>query len=108
MNVAVIHHQGWRSGRSYATPTSARPTRDGFIVPMTFGEQADWVRNVRAAGGCTIEWKGKSYPVGEPEIMDRAAARSAFSPVERLLLPLMGINLFMHLRHTPESTSTAH
>jgi hypothetical protein len=55
MKVAVIHHQGRRSGRQYATPTSARPTRDGFVVPMTFGEGADWVRNVQAAGGCVIE-----------------------------------------------------
>ncbi|HKD74462.1 MAG TPA: hypothetical protein VKB76_03165, partial [Ktedonobacterales bacterium] len=102
MKVAVIHHQGRRSGRAYATPTSARPTSDGFFVPMTFGEGADWVRNVQAAGGCVIEWKGKSYPVGEPEIVDRATARSAFSPLERLFFPFIGIKQFLRLRFVPE------
>jgi hypothetical protein len=51
---AVIYHRGRRSGRSYATPVSARPTADGFVISLTFGEQADWFRNVQAAGGCMV------------------------------------------------------
>src|SRR5215469_5184966 len=38
-SVAMVHHRGRRSGRSYATPTSARPTSDGFVIAMTFGPQ---------------------------------------------------------------------
>src|SRR5215469_9202259 len=88
---AVLHHQGRRSGRAYATPTSARPLSDGFVVPMTFGEGADWVRNVQAAGGCVIEWEGTRYRLVNPEVVDLAAIRSAFSRLERLLLPVLGI-----------------
>src|SRR5260370_18642686 len=51
---AVIYHRGRRSGRSYATPVSARPTADGFGVSLTFGEQAASFRNLEAVGGCTI------------------------------------------------------
>src|SRR5262249_15044000 len=36
---AVMYHRGQRSGRSYATPLGARPTADGFVIPLTFGEQ---------------------------------------------------------------------
>src|SRR5260370_40168207 len=36
---AVIHHRGRRSGRSYSTPLGARPTIDGFVIPLTFGKQ---------------------------------------------------------------------
>lgn len=103
---AVVHHQGRRSGRSYATPTSARPLPDGFVVPMTFGERADWVRNVLAAGGCVIEWKGVEYKLVDPEIVDLAAIRSAFSPVERALLPVIGVKQYLRLRYAP--TSSAH
>jgi deazaflavin-dependent oxidoreductase (nitroreductase family) len=95
---AVIHHRGRRSGRVYATPTNARRTADGFVVPLTFGEGADWFRNVVEAGGCVIQWNGVAYTVSEPEIVDRATARSAFSPIERLLLPLIGIKQFVRLR----------
>jgi deazaflavin-dependent oxidoreductase (nitroreductase family) len=100
---AVIYHRGRRSGRSYATPVSARPTPDGFVISLTFGEQADWFRNVQAAGGCTIRWKGVNYPLVDPEAVDWATARPAFSPVERVLVRIIGIEHFARLRHAPES-----
>jgi len=101
LKYAVIYHQGRRSGRSYATPTSARPTPDGFVVPMAFGEGADWVRNIQAAGGCVIEWEGTRYTLVEPEVVDLAAIRSAFSPLERALMPVFGAKQFVRLRHAP-------
>jgi deazaflavin-dependent oxidoreductase (nitroreductase family) len=99
--LAVIYHRGRRSGRPYATPTAARPTADGFVIPLTFGERSDWFRNVRAAGGCVIRWKGVAYAVVEPEVVNWAAARSAFTPVKRALLRLIGIERFVRLRHAP-------
>jgi deazaflavin-dependent oxidoreductase (nitroreductase family) len=94
-----VYHRGRRSGRIYATPTAARPIAGGFVVPMTFGEQADWFRNLKAAGGGEIEWKGKRYPVVDPEIVDFATARDAFGRFERLMLPLLGVESFVRLRH---------
>ena len=109
---AVIYHRGRRSGRSYATPVSARPTADGFVISLTFGEQADWFRNVQAAGGCTIWWKGVNYPVIEPVVVDWATARSAFSLVERVLVervlvPVIGIEHFVRLQHVPANSDVS-
>ena len=98
---AVVSHRGRRSGRAYETPVSARPTAEGFVIPLTFGDGADWFRNARAAGGCVIRWKGAEYPVIEPEIVDWATARAAFHPIERVLVPLIGIDQFVRLRHAP-------
>jgi deazaflavin-dependent oxidoreductase (nitroreductase family) len=103
--LAVIHHRGRRSGRSYTTPLAARPTADGFVIPLTFGEQADWIRNVQAAGGCTIRWKGVDYQVIEPEVVDWASVRASFSPLERIMVPLIGIERFVRLRHAPASAN---
>src|SRR5262249_13779284 len=58
---AVVLHRGRRSGRLYATPVGARQTEDGFVIPLTFGEGSDWFKNVQAAGGCVIRWKGADY-----------------------------------------------
>jgi deazaflavin-dependent oxidoreductase (nitroreductase family) len=99
--LAVVYHRGRRSGRSYATPTAARPTVDGFVIALTFGERSDWFWNVRAAGRGVIRWKGAAYPVVEPEVVDWAAARSAFTPVERVLLHVIGIERFVRLRRAP-------
>src|SRR5579859_6506253 len=73
--LAVVHHRGRRSGRSYATPLGARLTADGFVIPLTFGERVDWFRNVQAAGGCVIRWKGADYALIEPVVIDWASAR---------------------------------
>jgi deazaflavin-dependent oxidoreductase (nitroreductase family) len=103
--LAVIHHRGRRSGRSYTTPLAARPTADGFVIPLTFGEQADWFRNVQAAGGCMVRWKDVNYPLIEPQVVDFTTVRASFYPAERVLIPVIGIEHFVRLRHTPSSAS---
>jgi len=99
--LAVLYHRGRRSGRVFTTPVGARPIRDGFLIPLTFGARADWFRNVQAAGGCMIRWKGVKYAMSDPAVVDWPAVRSAFYPVERVLVPLIGIEQFVLLRHAP-------
>ena len=103
---AVIEHRGRRSGHTYTTPVAARRTSDGFLVPMAFGEQADWFRNVLAAGECVIRWNGAAYHVIEPELVDWAMARLALSRVERMLAPLFA-KQFVRLRLAPADAGRA-
>ncbi len=96
---AVIHHQGRRSGRAYATPVSAWPTADGFLIPLTFGQGADWFQNIQAAGECDIQWQGTRYRVTNPQEIDRATARLAFLLFERAMLQLIGVEQFVRVRY---------
>lgn len=98
---ALVQHRGRRSGRVYTTPVSARPTADGFIIPLTFGQGADWFRNIQAAGGCVIRWNGADYALIEPEVVTWATARTESHPVERVLVPVIGIEHFVRLHHAP-------
>jgi deazaflavin-dependent oxidoreductase (nitroreductase family) len=98
---ALIYHRGRRSGSLYTTPVGARPTPDGFIIPMTFGARADWFQNVLAAGGCIIQWNGATYPVVDPETIDWASARPAFHRIERALIPRLGITQFVRVCNAP-------
>ena len=76
-----------------------RPTGDGFIVPMPWGESTDWYRNVRAAGECVIRWKGRAYPVGQPELIDDpAAVRASFGAFARAAMTRFGIRQCVRLR----------
>ena len=99
---AEIRHVGRRSGRPYVTPAGARLTGDTFVIPLTFGNQSDWSRNVRAAGGCTIRLEGTEYRAVQPELADRNQAapvvRAAFGPVERAMFRMLGIRQFLLLR----------
>lgn len=96
---AVAEHHGRRSGKAFRTPVVVRPTSDGFIVPMPWGERTDWYRNVRAAGACVIRWKGRDYPLAQPEVIDAAAARAGFGAFERAMMTRFHIDLCLRLRH---------
>ena len=61
MMAAQVRHVGRKSGRQYVTPVGARRAGDTFVIPLTFGNQSDWSRNVRAAGGCIIRLNGVDY-----------------------------------------------
>lgn len=102
---ALIRHVGRRSGDAYLTPVSARRTGDVVMIALTFGNQSDWSRNVRAAGGCSLRLAGRDYVATEPEFLGRPEAaplvRSAFSPLERASFRLLGIKQFMCLRVAP-------
>jgi len=95
----VIEHRGRRSGRIFHTVVVVRRVADGFVVPMPWGERTDWYRNVRAADGCAIRWKGRYHPVDQPEPVDPHAVMSAFNSFERAIMSRLGINQCLRLRH---------
>jgi deazaflavin-dependent oxidoreductase (nitroreductase family) len=95
----VIEHRGRRSGKAFRTPVVVRPTGDGFIVPMPWGERTDWYRNVRAAGECVIRWKGRDYPMVQPEVLEAAAAKDVFSGLLQSGLSRFGITHVLRLHH---------
>jgi deazaflavin-dependent oxidoreductase (nitroreductase family) len=99
---AQIHHTGRRSGRPYVTPASARLAGDTFIIPLTFGNQSDWSRNVRAAGGCQIRLNGVDHQAVRPQLVDTQQALqmagTAFSPLERAMFRMLGIQQFLLLQ----------
>jgi deazaflavin-dependent oxidoreductase (nitroreductase family) len=94
---AIVRHRGRRSGRMYATPVAARRTPDGFVVSLAFGREADWLRNLLAAGEGAIRWKGSEYAVANPEIIGWSAASNAFSPLQRVLVRASRMHDFVKL-----------
>lgn len=101
---AQIWHAGRRSGRLYMAPAGARLAAGAMVIPLTFGNESDWSRNVRAAGGCFIRLDGQDYRATTPEFLGRrdadAQIRAAFSPLERASFRLLGIKQFLRLQAT--------
>jgi len=99
---AEVRHIGRTSGRAYSTPAGARVHSDVAVIPLTFGNQSDWAKNVRAAGGCSLKVNGEEYTAVAPEFVDRRDAgpllKSAFGPVERAGFRLLGIRQYLRLR----------
>jgi deazaflavin-dependent oxidoreductase (nitroreductase family) len=67
--LALVHHVGRKSERSYRTPVLAFPTDKGYVTPLPYGTDTDWCLNVREAGHCTIESLGRRVAVGNPRLL---------------------------------------
>jgi deazaflavin-dependent oxidoreductase (nitroreductase family) len=101
--VGLVCHVGRRSGKFYVTPVGAHVDAVGTIlVPLTFGNTSDWVRNVRAAGQCAVRLGGHQYHAVRPQFVEwsdfRPLVRAAFNPVMRVSFRLLGIQQFLRLQ----------
>ncbi|HEX7658798.1 MAG TPA: nitroreductase family deazaflavin-dependent oxidoreductase [Pseudonocardiaceae bacterium] len=83
---ALLQHVGRNSGKSYQTPLGAAPLDDGILFALAYGPKTDWLRNVMAAGSCTVHWQGHEYVTERPELIQGAKAVNAWPLLLRPLL----------------------
>jgi deazaflavin-dependent oxidoreductase (nitroreductase family) len=95
--VAVVEHRGRRSGRHYRTPVLAFGVDGGYLVVLFYGADRDWVRNVLAAGGCTLERGGRWVELTAPRLLDVDAAMALVSLPMRPALRLLRVRRVLRL-----------
>ncbi len=92
---AVIAHTGRNSGKPYCTPVVAVKVPDGIIVPLPYGSDVDWLRNVLAAGSATITDNGQTYDVVRPEVVDAASAEPQLPALRRWILHASDVDSYV-------------
>jgi len=70
---AVIAHNGRHSNSPYRTPVFVFGDDATRWVPLTYGLQADWVRNVLTSGG-TCTWREVTTDIHRPTVVGREGA----------------------------------
>jgi deazaflavin-dependent oxidoreductase (nitroreductase family) len=95
---AIVSHVGRRSGTAYVTPVVALHSPGTFLIPLPFGSSTQWPRNVLAAGGAQIRWKGRDHMTVDPEIVDWTTARPLVGGLLQAIIPVVGIKNFLRLR----------
>ena len=92
-----IEHVGRRSGTRRESPMMAFPSPDGrrLAFALTYGADAQWVRNVLAAGefGYRSRKTGRLHLV-EPQVI-HDPQRRAMPPLIRQMLGVMGVDDFL-------------
>jgi deazaflavin-dependent oxidoreductase (nitroreductase family) len=78
---AVLHHRGRKTGRALSVPVAVVAAPDTFVIALPWGPGTNWVRNVLAAGGARLRWKGRDHQVTDPRVLDAGEARPYFPPV---------------------------
>jgi deazaflavin-dependent oxidoreductase (nitroreductase family) len=94
--MGLIVHRGRRSGRRYETPVQVFPTGDGYVIALTYGPDADWTKNVLAAGGCELRTRGATVRLTEPRLY-QDGTRQHIRPAERQMLRLLRVSDFLAL-----------
>jgi deazaflavin-dependent oxidoreductase (nitroreductase family) len=93
----VMHHAGRHSGHVYATPVVAKLTPNGVIIPLPYGADTDWCRNVLAAQAGTLSLNGTEYPLAQPEIVDADVAGRLVPAATARVWRWMGIRKYLHM-----------
>ncbi len=95
---ATVHHVGRRSGMRYATPVIAHRSDDEAIIPLPYGTEVDWLRNVLAAGDAVIDLEGRSLCCEEPAVVDIAEVIDLLPPSMVRAVRLNGAREALRLR----------
>lgn len=92
---SVVEHTGRRSGKKFSTPVVADRVGGHLIIPLPYGTDADWVRNVLAAGRATIIRKGEILTIESPEIIDASQALPLLPDDRRQTFERAGIRHYL-------------
>ena len=98
---AIVEHVGRSSGRRYRTPVNVVRLEGGFLIALTYGSTSDWVRNVFAAGGATLVYRGARIEVVNPRIIEEEGSHTAFPAVIRGALKVLDVRKYLELDQRP-------
>ena len=98
---AIVQHIGRKSGRRYATPVLAKETDGGFIIPLPYGEEADWHCNLQAAGEAVIAWHGHAYRIASPTVVAPSEATHVYDSVTARLLDGAHVDKYLRVTCSP-------
>jgi len=92
-----LEHVGRRSGRVYRVPLNAFRTGDTVTFALTSGPRVDWLRNVRAAGGCRVRIGREILTLGAPVDLSPDVGMARMPAPARLVLRLTRVERFVEM-----------
>jgi deazaflavin-dependent oxidoreductase (nitroreductase family) len=97
-NFGIVTHRGRKTGRIYHTPINVFRVGDAYFFFLTYGSEAQWVKNVLAAGLCSLETRGRIVELVEPELITDPKLRPAPPVVRFVEGRLAGATEYLRMR----------
>jgi hypothetical protein len=76
-----------------------------YVFALTYGAEVQWVKNILAAGECTVRTVGRDVHLVEPELFVDPARRE-MPWLVRPFLGLMRVTEFLRMRIAPDVMET--
>ena len=100
----LLTYHGRKSGKTYRTPLNVFRRGDTFAIALTYGSDAQWVKNVLAAGEGELRWRRRTIRLGDPKLVIDPKGRLVPLPV-RLFLRLMRVSEYVTMSAQPSRPS---
>jgi deazaflavin-dependent oxidoreductase (nitroreductase family) len=94
----ILTHRGRTTGRLYHTPINVFRRGDAYLFFLTYGSDAQWVKNVLAAGSCSLETRGRVVQLVDPELVTDPELRPAPIAVRFVERRLAGATQYLRMR----------
>jgi deazaflavin-dependent oxidoreductase (nitroreductase family) len=94
----VLTYRGRKTGRTYHTPINAFRRGDDYFFFLTYGSDVQWVKNVLAAGSCSLETRGQVVELVEPELITDPELRPAPPVVRFMEGRIAGVTQYLRMR----------
>jgi deazaflavin-dependent oxidoreductase (nitroreductase family) len=95
--LGIVIHVGRRTRTVYRTPVNVFRTKDGFRFALTYGPDAEWVRNALSHGAVRLITHRKEYELTEPQVVTDPH-RQHVPLVGRGLMRVMRVTQFLDFR----------
>lgn len=92
---ATVVHVGRSTGKTYRTPVSVFVDGTTYRIALTYGPDADWVRNVMAAGEFWMEYRRTLVKLSTLQIVDAREAAAHVPAAVRAALHTIGTDHFL-------------
>jgi deazaflavin-dependent oxidoreductase (nitroreductase family) len=104
--LGIVIHVGRRTRTVYRTPVNVFRTKDGFRFALTYGRDAEWVRNALAHGAVRLITRRKEYELTDPEVVTDPH-RQHVPALARGLLRFMRVSQFLDCTRAGTDTGSA-
>jgi deazaflavin-dependent oxidoreductase (nitroreductase family) len=96
----IVTHRGRTSGRVYRTPVNVFRRGDEYLFFLTYGSDVHWVKNILAAGSCSVETRGRVVDLVEPELITDPELRPAPQPARFIERRIAGVTQYLRMRRS--------
>ncbi|MDX9851184.1 MAG: hypothetical protein RBT01_11795 [Anaerolineaceae bacterium] len=91
-------HIGRKSGKIFETPVVATYIDDRVLIPLTYGDQVDWLKNILAQGGCEIIYSNTRRKAVGPTVISAKAAFIILPEKRRRIFERFKLEKFLQMQ----------
>jgi deazaflavin-dependent oxidoreductase (nitroreductase family) len=95
--LGVVSHMGRVTRNVYRTPVNVFRTKCGFRMALTYGSDAEWVKNALAMGAVRLVTRSKTYELTDPRLVTDPH-HQCVPAYARAMLRLLRVSEFIEFR----------